>query len=105
MTWRDIARALGTSEKVVALQARKMGLEKNRLPRLDAEIRRYAAMGWFRKQIAQELGVDYNNLARYIRLHNIDCVKDEEGRLEGIRMKWRYHKELMAICYARRKKK
>lgn len=98
MTVKEQARLLGRSYHSVCHKRSDLGIP-NVPSQYGKEIRKLAHQGLFRKEIARKLRLNYSSLCHYITREGIPCLVDEEGRLQGITDKIKYHNQLMSWAF------
>lgn len=79
MTYKEIAKKLGKSEKSIAGMVKKMGIanstdDRAGLSNKEDEIRKMASEGYTRREIAEKLGFKYETMRRFIKRKNIQCT-------------------------------
>lgn len=79
MTYKEIAKKLGKSEKSIAAMVKKMGIansadDRAGLSNKEDEIRKMASEGYTRREIAEKLGFKYETMRRFIKRKNIQCT-------------------------------
>lgn len=75
-TYKEIGEVLGRDSKAIHRKIKELGLVKNkRLKDYDEEIRRLAAQGHYKSEIARRIGVKPHSLHYYLEKHSIECAK------------------------------
>lgn len=97
-----IAKVIGTTRHSVLKKAERLGLTGNKLnliKHLDKKIRKLAAEGLTRSQIADEIGKPYNTVKKYIWQNQIKVTK------ASVSVGWLdYHKKLNQAHFAETRK-
>lgn len=76
LTAREIAEELDRDMQTVINKARQLGIRKQKkLKDYDLAIRRLASKGYYKEQIAKELGLNSRSLRDYVKRNGITCRK------------------------------
>lgn len=99
-----IASRLGRTIDSVRWKRRKLGLtsyDYQKPHKVDREIKALAEKGYFRKDIADLLNLNYNSLCGYILRKNIICAIDIDAQKRAFEKYCNHHKQELNFIFKR----